>query len=375
MKVVFASDSFKGSLTSLEANIAMSKGAARAAEVIEPLIIPISDGGDGLIDCLSDALGAKKHSLTVSGPMYEDVDALFACTDEIAVIEMAAASGLILSRGKNDAMEATTYGTGQLIRAALEMGARKLYLGLGGSATTDGGMGALMAMGAVFYDAEGRRIERGCGKTLCQIARADFSHIIPEASEMELIILCDVDYPLLGEQGAAAVFSPQKGASPAQVKALDDGLAHFSEILCNTFPDLRNVPGTGAAGGLGYGLMTVFGGKMLPGMKTILEMIRFEERIQGAELVFTGEGRIDFQSAHGKAPGVIAQAARAQGIPVIVIGGSLTESAAELFSAGASMITPAVCSPVSLEEAIARSEEFVSAAAYRSMCSFLQIQK
>ena len=370
MKIIYAADSFKGSLTSAEANEAMRRGAERAADH-EAILIPVSDGGEGLIECLAHALGAEKHKVTVQGPMQEQAEAVFALAGNSAVIEMAEASGLVLSHGANDPMLATTYGTGELIRRALELGARKIILGLGGSATTDGGIGALMALGAEFYDEAGRLIERGCGGTLSSVAKADFSRIYPPAREMELTVLCDVDYCLLGEQGAAAVFSPQKGASPHQVKELDKGLGNFADVLCRDFPDLRHLAGTGAAGGLGYGLLTVFGGKMLPGMQTIMELIRFEDRIAGADLLFTGEGRIDFQSAHGKAPGVILQAAKKQNIPVIVIGGSLTEDAEELRQMGAAMLCSASAHARSPEDAMAHAAEYVEKTAYQAMLGFL----
>lgn len=371
MKIVFASDSFKGSLTSRQANEAMAEGARRAAGDIDAVNIPISDGGDGFADCLESALKGQRIRVCASGPLSARVNAEYILSGDMAAVEMAAASGIILTNGKNDAMLATTYGTGELIADAVKRGAKKIYLGLGGSATTDGGMGALMALGAAFYDKSGNRIERGCGGTLADIAKADLSGIPEAVLDAEITILCDVDYTLLGAEGAAAVFAPQKGADAGQVKLLDKGLANLSKALPNG-ETLKKVPGTGAAGGLGFGIMAALNAKTAPGMDTIMELIRFKERLKGADLVFTGEGRIDFQSAHGKAPGVITRAAAELDIPVIVIGGGVKDGKNELLSAGAVMVMAAAGPDIPLEDAIKNAKKYVSEAAYRAVDAFLK---
>ncbi len=373
MRIVFASDSFKGSMTSAEANAAMREGAERAFDWIEAVEIPISDGGEGLIDCLSDALCADIRTLSVAGPTDTRVTARYAVAGSTAVIEMAEASGITLVKGKKDALYATTYGTGELIRAAVKDGAKEIILGLGGSATTDGGMGALMALGAEFFDKDGGLIRRGCGAELANVAsvRTDGLDFM---KDVRITMLCDVDYTLLGDKGAAAVFAPQKGASTGEVRLLDAGLSSFADVLIRHAPDHRLVPGTGAAGGLGYGLMTLCGGIMKPGMRTVMELIGFKDKLRGAELVFTGEGRIDYQSAHGKAPGEIARAA-APGIPVIAIGGCLGTGAEELYSAGACIIESCVCAPVPLEDAMKNAKENLINAAYRAARSFGMLKK
>lgn len=357
LKIVFASDSFKGSLTSLEANHAMAEGVKRAVD-IEPVFVPISDGGDGLIDCLSHGLNLPVKTKQVCGPLYDPVMAKYAVSKDLAVIEMAEASGIILSKNNLHPLDATTYGTGELIREAIESGVKHIILGLGGSATTDGGMGALMALGAVFYDKEGNIIERGCGRTAAEVADADLAHLITDS--VKITILCDVDYKLLGKQGAAAVFSPQKGADENEVLFLDNALANYASILCRKCPDYRDLPGTGAAGGLGYGLISVCNAKLVPGMQTIMDMIRFEDIIADADIVFTGEGKIDYQSSHGKAPGIIASVAKKYSVPSVVIGGCTTPDADELREYGAALILSSSDPSMSLEYAFSHAKELLA---------------
>lgn len=370
MKIVIASDSYKGSLDSSQANEAMRKGVLRVFEDAEIKCIPIADGGEGTVDAVMTCCGGSYCYETVTGPDGREVIARYGILpDKSAVIEMAAASGLPLVQDvtPDTVMNSTTYGTGQLIASALDKGCRKIYIGIGGSATNDGGIGMLQALGVSFLDADNREVGFG-GKYLDKIARIDISNLDSRIRETELVVMSDVTNPLCGENGAAVVYGPQKGATEEEIAILDKGLAQFAELICHmNLPDIRNLPGAGAAGGLGGGLVSFLGAEIRPGIKAILEIADFEKSVQWADLILSGEGRIDGQSANGKVVSGIAEIAGKYNVPVIAICGSVEKDAREIFGKGISGMEAAVCRPVTLEKAMDEAEQNVIDAAERVM--------
>lgn len=370
MKIVIASDSYKGSLDSLQVNEAMRKGILRVFEDAEIICIPIADGGEGTVDAVMTCCGGSYCYETVTGPDGREVIARYGILlDKSAVIEMAAASGLPLVQDitPDTVMNSTTYGTGQLIASALDKGCRKIYIGIGGSATNDGGIGMLQALGVSFLDADNREVGFD-GKYLDKIARIDISNLDPRIRETELVVMSDVTNPLCGENGAAVVYGPQKGATEEEIAILDKGLAQFAELICQmNLPDIRNLPGAGAAGGLGGGLVSFLGAEIRPGIKAILEIADFEKSVQWADLILSGEGRIDGQSANGKVVSGIAEIAGKYNVPVIAICGSVEKDAREIFEKGISGMEAAVCRPVTLEKAMDEAEQNVIDAAERVM--------
>lgn len=370
MKIVIASDSYKGSLDSSQANEAMRKGVLRVFEDAEIKCIPIADGGEGTVDAVMTCCGGSYCYETVTGPDGREVIARYGILpDKSAVIEMAAASGLPLVQDvtPDAVMNSTTYGTGQLIASALDKGCRKIYIGIGGSATNDGGIGMLQALGVSFLDADNREVGFG-GKYLDKIARIDISNLDSRIRETELVVMSDVTNPLCGENGAAVVYGPQKGATEEEIAILDKGLAQFAELICQmNLPDIRNLPGAGAAGGLGGGLVSFLGAEIRPGIKAILEIADFEKSVQWADLILSGEGRIDGQSANGKVVSGIAEIAGKYNVPVIAICGSVEKDAREIFEKGISGMEAAVCRPVTLEKAMDEAEQNVIDAAERVM--------
>lgn len=370
MKIVIASDSYKGSLDSSQVNEAMRKGILRVFEDAEIICIPIADGGEGTVDAVMTCCGGSYCYEMVTGPDGREVIARYGILpDKSAVIEMAAASGLPLVQDvtPDTVMNSTTYGTGQLIASALDKGCRKIYIGIGGSATNDGGIGMLQALGVSFLDADNREVGFG-GKYLDKIARIDISNLDPRIRETELVVMSDVTNPLCGENGAAVVYGPQKGATEEEIAILDKGLAQFAELICHmNLPDIRNLPGAGAAGGLGGGLVSFLGAEIRPGIKAILEIADFEKSVQWADLILSGEGRIDGQSANGKVVSGIAEIAGKYNVPVIAICGSVEKDAREIFEKGISGMEAAVCRPVTLEKAMDEAEQNVIDAAERVM--------
>ena len=348
----------------------MRKGILRVFEDAEIICIPIADGGEGTVDAVMTCCGGSYCYEMVTGPDGREVIARYGILpDKSAVIEMAAASGLPLVQDvtPDTVMNSTTYGTGRLIASALDKGCRKIYIGIGGSATNDGGIGMLQALGASFLDTDNREVGFG-GKYLDKIARIDISNLDPRIRETELVVMSDVTNPLCGENGAAVVYSPQKGATEEEIAILDKGLAQFAELICQmNLPDIRNLPGAGAAGGLGGGLVSFLGAEIRPGIKAILEIADFEKSVQWADLILSGEGRIDGQSANGKVVSGIAEIAGKYNVPVIAICGSVEKDAREIFEKGISGMEAAVCRPVTLEKAMEEAEQNVIDAAERVM--------
>ena len=374
MKIVIAPNALKGSLSASEAAEAMLAGVRQAAPGAELVALPVADGGDGFTAVLVDALEAVPKRRTVSGFVGQVVDAtwLYSERNRVAVIEMAAAAGLVLLDPAQLApVTANTRGVGELILAALEQGAQRIVLGIGGSATNDGGMGMAQALGAVFLDNQGKPLEPG-GDSLIDIAAIDTTGLDPRLKQVNIQVICDVDNPLLGDRGAVRVFGPQKGATPQQVEELEAGMEHLVDVLdAQLGIDVRNVPGAGAAGGLGAGAIVFLDAELQPGAEVVLDLLGFDEVLKGADLVFTAEGQLDGQTAFGKAPAAVAQRSRAAGIPCIAIAGSLGEGVEDLAAVGIDAVYSLCDGPVSLADAMANAAKLIKATATQAMNTFL----
>ncbi|CAM5722639.1 Glycerate kinase OS=Streptomyces fumanus OX=67302 GN=GCM10018772_59490 PE=3 SV=1 [Streptomyces fumanus] len=335
-RVLVAADKFKGSLTAVEVAERVTAGLRRVAPDVTVEALPVADGGDGTV-AAAVAAGFERREVRVAGPLGAEVTAAFALRDGTAVVEMAEASGLQrLPAGVLAPLTASTYGSGELLRAALDAGARTIVFGVGGSATTDGGAGMLSALGARFLDAEGEPVPPG-GGGLAALASADLSGLDPRLAGVELVLASDVDNPLTGPKGAPAVYGPQKGASPDDVAALDAALGRFVKVLEGAVgaraAEYAAAPGAGAAGGIGYGAL-LLGARFRPGIEVMLDVLGFGPAVERAGLVITGEGSLDEQTLHGKAPAGVAAAARAAGKEVVAVCGRLALPAQELGRAG-----------------------------------------
>ncbi|MHB1190020.1 MAG: glycerate kinase [Armatimonadota bacterium] len=376
MKIVIAPDSFKGSLTASEVADAVAVGLLRAVPNAELDIVPLADGGEGTVEALVRAAGGQVRRMRVTGPLGEPVDAFYGLlNDGTAVVEMAAASGLpLVPVERRDPRVTTTYGTGELIRAALDAGCRRIILGIGGSATNDGGIGAMQALGASFRDADGREVGLG-GRELARIRSIDLSGLDARIARTGIVVACDVDNPLTGPRGASAVFGPQKGATPDMVSELDAGLRNLAELMRALGKDVESAPGAGAAGGLGAAAMAFLSAEMRPGIDIVLEAVRFPERVRGAELIVTGEGRIDSQTLSGKTISGVLRVARCEGVPVLAIGGGVEKWGYELLNHGAVAVLPIVNGPMTLEEAQERAAELISAVCEQAARLFRQAKK
>ncbi len=332
LRVVVAPDKFKGSLTAVQAAAAIAAGFAAAHPDAVIVQLPVADGGEGTVDAALTA-GFTPHRVVVQGPTGQPVTAVFAVREGTAVIEMAEASGLrLLPLARPAPLTASSYGTGELVRAALDAGASRIVLGVGGSASTDGGAGMAQALGAQLLDAAGRQVPPG-GAGLAQLHRIEVADFDPRLADTEVVVASDVDNPLCGPRGAAAVYGPQKGATADDVAALDAALSHYAQLLHRDLNiDVADVPGSGAAGGTGAGALAFLGARLTSGIALLLEVVGFAEAIRGADLVITGEGSLDAQSLHGKAPIGVARAAG--GIPVIALVGRLEVHAEQLRAVG-----------------------------------------
>lgn len=326
MRYLVAPLEFKGSLTAAEAAEAMRQGLERAGPGNEVEVLPLADGGPGTAEALVAALGGTWHTLPVHDPLGRLVEATYGtwAGGTAGIVEMAQASGLVrLAPGERNARRASSFGTGELIRAAVLTGVRTLMVGLGGSATNDGGAGLLQALGVRLRDVQGRELPPG-GAALRDLARMDLDGALRQMREVELTCVTDVTNPLTGPKGASAVYGPQKGATNADVALLDSALAHFAEVVRRQLGlDVSREPGMGAAGGLGFGLRVVFGARMVRGFEHIAQMVHLDERLAGCDVVLTGEGRLDAQSRQGKGPVALAERARRAGKEVVVFAGSV----------------------------------------------------
>ena len=368
MKIVVCTDSFKGSLTSVQAGELMIQGLRRVFPQAAYHLLPMADGGEGTADTLARALGGRMERVRVHNPLGDAIETeIGILPDGSAVMDMASASGITLIEPKHlNPLLADTFGTGELIRHALDLGCRRIYLGIGGSATNDGGSGMARALGARFLDSSDRELSPG-GGALIHLSSVDCSRLDPRLEQTELIVICDVNNPLCGPDGASAVYGPQKGASPDMVCALDAALEHYQTVLTRqTGLDLAWHPGAGAAGGLGYGLMVFANARLQPGVDTLLQLCHFEEMMDGCDLVVTGEGRIDAQSAHGKTPCGVARAANRHSVPVVAIGGSLGEGAEALYEVRVCGLESCVRRVMPLEEALSQVSVLLPQAAERA---------
>ncbi len=376
MKIVVAPDSFKESLSAVLVAEAIERGVRRAAPDCRVEKIPVADGGEGTVEVLVGATGGGFVKETVTGPLGGAVVASYGIlghrSPKTAVIEMAAASGLpLVPSEKRNPLLATTYGTGELIRSALDRGAREIVIGIGGSATVDGGAGMAQALGARLLDSEGRDLPFG-GGALGQLTRIDMSRLDTRIASTKIEVACDVQNPLAGETGAAHVYGPQKGATPEMVLALDANLAHFAEIVARDLGvRIADMPGAGAAGGLGGGLVAFLGAHLRPGFDIVADIVRLDERLCGADLVITGEGRMDGQSIFGKAPVGVAGRAKKSGVPVVAIVGSLGEGWEKVLDHGIDACFSITQGPMSLAEAIARAPILIERTAEQVVRLFL----
>lgn len=362
MKIVIAPDSFKGSASALEASLAIERGIKRVLPQAETVLVPVADGGEGTMDSLVAATGGHFVEVTVKGPLQAPVQASFGVLGDgvTCVIEMASASGLYLIKPEErNPLEATTYGTGELLKKALDDGYRRFILAIGGSATNDGGVGMLQALGLQVYDGQGSPVGYG-GGAVGHIQRIDQSQWDPRIEESEFLIASDVQNPLIGPSGASYVFGPQKGATPEMVEQLDANLTHWADLVeKEKGVRLHEMPGAGAAGGIGGAFQAFFPAKMKRGIDIVIEFTDLVEKMKGADLVFTGEGQIDYQTASGKTPMGVAQAAQKQGVPVVVVAGSIGSGIETLYQYGISSIHSIVNAPMSLEDAMNRAGELL----------------
>lgn len=368
MKFLFAPDSFKGSLSSAAMCRILEEQAKRAFPQVETVSIPIADGGEGTAEALVASCGGQLCRLDVVGPDGHLVSASYAILEngQAAVVEMAQASGLPLMK-QPDPMSATSFGTGMIMRHCLASGIRRLYVGIGGSATNDGGMGMLTALGVRFVDADGRDLT-GSGAELRQIASVSLADMMPEVRQADIRVMADVTNPLLGPTGATMVYGPQKGATPGMLTELEEGMTHYADVMEQAAGrSFRDMPGAGAAGGMGAALCGVLHGQMIPGMDMMMRAARFHERLTDVDLVVTGEGRLDGQSVHyGKACGVIAGLCAERDIPVLAIVGGIGPGGEELAQIGLNSAMTIVPGPISLAESMERAAEMYADAAARA---------
>lgn len=354
MKIVIAPDSFKDSLSAEKVADAIAAGLADALPYAQLVKCPMADGGEGTVEAIVAAGNGQLRSDAVQGPLGAGVEARWGWLPDshTAIIEMAEASGLqLLSREQRNACTSSTFGTGQLISVALDAGARRIILAIGGSATNDGGAGALQALGLGLFDAAGNTLGRG-GLALAGLARIDLAGLDPRLNDVRVEIAADVNNPLCGEHGASAIFGPQKGASSEQVRLLDQALAHFADLCAEVLPrDVRDEPGSGAAGGLGFAAKAFLGAQFRAGVEVVAELVGLAEAVKGADLVITGEGRFDAQTLRGKTPFGVARIAQAEGVPVVVLAGTLGEGYQALYAHGILAAFALTSGPMTLEHA------------------------
>jgi glycerate kinase len=358
MKIVIAPDSFKESLTAMAVANEIEAGFREIFPDAEYLKLPVADGGEGTVQAMIDASGGRLVELRVRGPLGEQVAAFYGMMGDgqTAVIEMAAASGLeLVPAALRDPLRSTSYGTGELIRDALDAGARRFVLGVGGSATNDGGAGMLQALGGRLLDGAGAELAPG-GAALAALERIDLSGLDARINDCVFDVACDVSNPLVGPQGASHIFGPQKGATPAMVEALDASLRRYADVIARDLGrQVADVPGAGAGGGIGAAMLVFLGGRLRPGSEIVTAAVGLDAAVADADLVLTGEGRIDSQTIHGKTPVGVARVAQRHGKPVIAIGGCLAPGAAVVHEHGIAAVFAAVSRPCTVEQALAEA--------------------
>ncbi|HLV98856.1 MAG TPA: glycerate kinase [Ktedonobacterales bacterium] len=372
MKIIIAPQALKGSLEATQAAAAIARGARRVWHDVQYTLLPVADGGEGTTRALVEANSGQMIIANVTGPLGEPVEGFFGilpATDgpATAVIEMAAAAGLpLVPEKQRNPRITTTRGVGELFRLALDRGCRRFIIGIGGSATNDGGAGMAQALGASLLDDGGAELPAG-GAALARLSRIDASRLDARLQECTVLVACDVTNPLCGPEGASAIYGPQKGATPAMVAELDAALAHYAEIIKRDLgKDVRDVPGAGAAGGLGAGVLAFFNATLTPGAALILDTLRLDEHLRGAALLFTAEGRLDGQTVYGKSVGAVAARAQAQGVPVVALAGSLGDGYEALYQIGVSAVVPLPDAPMPLDTAMQRADDLLAAAAERA---------
>ena len=355
MKVVIAIDSLKGSLSSMEAGMAIKDGILAAKPDAEVIVKPLADGGEGTTDALIEGMNGERIDLTVTGPMHTPVDAYYGYLKDTntAVMEMASAAGITLvPDSEKNPLLATSYGVGEMINDAIQRGCRNFIIGIGGSVTNDGGIGMLKALGVRFLDENGEDAGEG-GQALAKIARIDVSGMNPLLKECHIQVACDVNNPLCGKNGSTYVYGPQKGVTEDMKKTLDEAMTHFARVTSETLEnDYMNTPGAGAAGGLGYAFLAYTGAALTPGIELILDAVGLEEELSGADVVVTGEGRLDFQTAMGKAPVGVARLAKKYNAKVIAFAGSVTKEATACNKEGIDAFFPILRGVCTLAEAM-----------------------
>ncbi len=369
MKILVASDSFKGTFSSLEVAGLIEKGVKRAMPEAEVRSVPVADGGEGTVDAIVQACGGEYIDVPVHGPLGDTVTARYGITgDGTAVIEMSAASGICLvPREKLNPLLASTYGTGELVIDAINRGCKKIIIGIGGSATNDGGTGFARAIGVKLLDANGNELD-GTGEAARRVHAVQTQGIDKRLKDIEILVACDVDNPLCGEKGASAVFGPQKGATPEMVALLDKNLRNYSEAVARaTGRDIASEPGMGAAGGLGFSILQYCNARTGKGIEIVLDTIGFDAYASWADIVITGEGRVDFQTPYGKTPAGVAKRAGKYGKPVYAIAGFEGKGAQAIYDCGIAEVVSAVYAPCTIDEAIAASGENIPRAAERLM--------
>jgi len=372
LKIVLAPDSFKGSLSASGVCDAMEAGIRRVCPDAEIVKIPMADGGEGTVEALVSSTGGRIEKVTVAGPLGDPVEAFYGILGNsmTAVIEMAAASGLpLVPPEKRNPLKTTTYGTGQLMLAALEKGCRRLIIGIGGSATTDCGTGMAQALGVRFFRRDGEEISGYMnGERMVDVERIDLAHRHPLVSEAEITAACDVDNPLLGPCGSVYTYSRQKGATDEQLAILEANMESIIGVVeTATSKTVRDTPGAGAAGGLGAGLMAFAGADLRPGIRLVLDACGFREKISGASLIFTGEGKVDWQTAFGKTISGVAGEAKQQSIPVIVIAGAVGDDTDELYDIGVTSLFSICSMPMNLDEAMKHADVLIRRSVERVM--------
>ena len=376
MKFLFASDSFKGTLSSRQTVELLTRAADKVfgdMGAVECSGVPVADGGEGTVDAVIEAEHGEKIYVTVCGPLKSPLKAYYGSFGgNSAVIEMAAASGLpLVPMEQRNPLHTTTYGTGELIRDALDRGFNEISIAIGGSATNDGGMGCARALGVRFLDEEGRELE-GMGEDLEKVHAIDVSGLDPRVKDAKITVMCDVTNPLCGPDGATYTFGAQKGATPEIQERLEAGMCNYRDVIRKQFGiDVDEIPGSGAAGGLGAALKVFLGGEMRSGIETVLDLIGFDQRLEGVDVVVTGEGRTDWQSCFGKVMQGVGEHAAAKGVVAVGLSGSLGRDADRIFDHGIASLMTTVDAPMPLEEALGRAEELYYLGAVR-MFRFLR---
>jgi glycerate 2-kinase len=370
VKIIIAPDSYKGSLTAKEVSDSIERGIRKVYSDAQIEKVPMADGGEGTVQSLVDGTGGRIIKVRVKDPLLRDVDSFYGILGDgkTAVIEMAAASGLpLISEDEQNPMKTTTYGTGELIKHALDKGCTNIIIGIGGSATNDGGAGMVKALGVKLLDKKNEDVGFG-GGSLEKIHSIDISGMDPSIKDCKVIAACDVDNPLCGPSGASYVFGPQKGADEEMVRLLDRNLANYAQVVKKDLGiDIMDLPGSGAAGGLGGGLMAFLNANLKRGIDIVIETTRLEEKMKDADLVITGEGMIDFQTAFGKTPFGVAKIAKSYGIPIIAIAGGIGADAESLYEKGFDSIFSIVPKPIPLKESMSEGSTLLEKAAERVM--------